>query len=59
MIRIGRHVGAEGKHLPFKMAAKTTFGLLYLVKHLIVMLKCAVNITTSSFQDEKFVFRKR
>ena len=42
----------------------TTF-CLYLVKRLIVMLRCAVNVTTSSFQhfprslSTKFVFRKR
>ena len=46
------------------MAAKTTL-CLYLVKHLIFTLRCAVNVTTSSFLDfplslsAKFVFRKR
>ena len=32
------------------MAAKTAF-CLYLVKRLIVTLRCAVNVTTSSFQQ--------
>ena len=54
----------EGILSPSKMAAKTTF-CLYLVKRLIVTLRCAVNVTTSSFQhfpwtlSAKFVFRKR
>ena len=54
----------EGILLPSNMVAKTTF-CLYLVKRLIVTLRCAVNVTTSSFQhfswslSEKFVFRKR
>ena len=54
----------EGILSPSKMAAKTTF-CLYLVKCLIVALRHAVNITTSSFQhfpwslSAKFVFRKR
>ena len=54
----------EGILLPSNMVAKTTF-CLYLVKHLIVTLRCAVNVTTSSFQhfpwslSAKFVFRKR
>jgi len=39
----------EGILLSSKMAAKTTF-CLYLVKRLIVTLRCAVNITTSYFQ---------
>ena len=39
----------EGILLPSSMAAKTTF-CLYLVKHLIVTLICAVKVTTSSFQ---------
>ena len=49
--------------LPSNMAAKTTF-CLYLVKRLIVTLRCAVNVTTSSFQhfpwtlSAKFVFWK-
>ena len=44
------------------MVAKTTF-CLYLVKRLIVTLRCALNVTTSSFQhfpgtlSAKFVFR--
>ena len=54
----------EGILLRSNMAAKTTF-CWYLVKRLIVMLRCAVNITTSSFQhfpwsiSGKFAFRKR
>ena len=40
----------EGILLPFNMAAKTTF-CFYLVKRLIVTLRCAVNVTTSSFQQ--------
>ena len=54
----------EGILLPSNMAAKTTF-CLYLVKRLIVTLRCAVNVTTSYFQhfpwslSAKFVFRKR
>ena len=47
MICIGRHVG--GLILPYNMVAKTSF-CLYLVKRLIVTLRCAVNVTTSSFQ---------
>ena len=39
----------EGILLPSNMAAKTAF-CLYLVKRLIVTLRCAVNVTTSSFQ---------
>ena len=39
----------EGIFLPSNIAAKTTF-CLYLVKRLIVTLRCAVNFTTSSFQ---------
>ena len=39
----------EGILLPSNMAAKTTFSL-YLVKRLIVTLRCAVNITTSFLQ---------
>ena len=55
----------EGILLPSNMAPCTTFCLHYLVKHSIVTLRCAVNITTSSFQhflwslSAKFVFRKR
>ena len=54
----------EGILLSSNMAAKTTF-CLYLVKSLIVTLRCAVNVTTSYFQHfpwslrAKFVFRKR
>ena len=50
--------------LPSNMAAKTTF-CLYLVKRLIVTLRCAVNVTTSFFQhfpwslSAKFAFRKK
>ena len=40
----------EGILLPSNMAAKTTL-CLYLVKCLIVTLRCAVNVTTSSFQN--------
>ena len=39
----------EGILLPSNMAAKTTL-CLYLVKRLLVTLRCAVNVTTSSFQ---------
>ena len=54
----------EGIRLPFNMADKTTF-CLYLVKCLIVTLRCAVNVTTSSFQhfpwnlNAKLALRKR
>ena len=64
MTCFGRHVVLEGILLPSNIAAKTTF-FLYLVKRLIVSLRCAVNVTTSSFQhfpwslSAKFVFRKR
>ena len=50
--------------MPSNMAAKTTFWL-YLVKRLIVTLRCAVNIIISSFQhfpwslSAKFEFRTR
>ena len=60
MICIGRHVG--GQLLPFNMY--TTFHL-YPGKRLIVTLRCAANVTTSSFQhfpwslSAKFVFRRR
>ena len=46
------------------MAAKSTF-CLYLVERWIVMLKCALNVTTSSFQhfpwslSAKYVFTKK
>ena len=39
----------EGILLPLNMAAQTTF-CLYLVKRVTVTLRCAVNVTTSSFQ---------
>ena len=54
----------EGILLPSNMAAKTTF-CFYLVKRLIVTLRCAVNVPTSTFQhfpwslSAKIVFRKR
>ena len=48
MISIGRHVGGHTLARS-NTAAKTTF-CLYLVKHLIGTLRCAVNVTTSSFQ---------
>ena len=54
----------EGILLPSNMVAKTTF-CLYLVERLLVMLRCAVNVATSSFQHSpwslsaKFLFRKR
>ena len=54
----------EGILLPSNMAAETTF-CLYHVKRLIVMFRCAITITTSSFQHfswslrAKFGFRKR
>ena len=60
---ISCHVGGHTLAL-LHMAAKTIF-CLYLVKHLIVTLRFAVNVTTSSFQNNpwslsaKFVFRKR
>ena len=40
----------EGILLPSNMATKPTF-CLYLVKRLVVTLRCAVNVTTSSFQQ--------
>ena len=46
----------EGILLPSNMAAKSTF-CLYLVKRLIVALRCAVNGTTSSFQQFSLMFR--
>ena len=39
----------EGILLPSNMAAKTVF-CLYLVKRLVVTLRCAVNVATSFFQ---------
>ena len=53
MICIGCHVG--GHTLASNMAAKTTF-CLYLVECLIVTLRCAVNVTTSSFQHFPLIF---
>ena len=47
MICIGRHVG--GHTLVLQHGGQTTF-CLYLVKRLIVTLRCAVNITTSYLQ---------
>ena len=46
----------EGKSMPSNMVAKTTY-CLYLVKRLIVMLRCAVNITTSSFSTFSLTFK--
>ena len=63
IICIGSHVG--GHTLALQHGAKTTFCLIYLVKRLTVTLRCAANVTTSSFQhfpwnlSAKFVFRKR
>ena len=48
MICIGRHVGAHTVAL--QHGGQNNF-LLYLVKGLIVTLRCAVNVTTSSFQQ--------
>ena len=54
----------EGILLPSNMAAKTTF-CLHLVELLIVMFRCATNVTTSFFNiflgslSAKFVFRKK
>ena len=45
----------EGILLPSNMAAKTTF-CLYLVKRLIFTLRCALNVTTSSFQHFPWSF---
>ena len=62
MICIGRHVG--GHTLALQHSGQNYF-CLYLVKHLIVTLRCAVNITTWSFQhfpwslSVKFLFRNR
>ena len=46
----------EGILLRSNMAAKTSF-CLYLVNRLIVALKCAVNVTTSSFQYFPWSFK--
>ena len=62
MVCIGHHVGEHT--LALQHGGQTTF-CLYLVKCLTVTLRCAVNITTWSFQhlpqslSAKFVFRKR
>ena len=59
MICIGRHVGGH------TLALQHGTFCLYLVKLVIVTLRCAVNATTSSFQhfpwslSAKFVFRER
>ena len=45
----------EGILLPSNMAAKTSF-CLYLVKRLIVTLRCAVNVTISSFLTFSLTF---
>ena len=45
----------EGILLPSNMAAKTSF-CLYLVKRLIVTLRCAVNVTISSFLSFSLTF---
>ena len=45
----------EGILLPSNMAAKTSF-CLYLVKRLLVSLRCAANVTTSSFQHFPWSF---
>ena len=52
MISIGSHVGGQLEYilLPSNMAAKTTF-CLYLDKRWIVTLRCAENVTTSSFNN--------
>ena len=65
IICTGRHVG--GYTLAFEHGGQNYFLLIscYLVKCLIVTLRCAVNVTTSSFQyfpwslSVKFEFRKR
>ena len=49
VVRLVLAATLEGILLPFNLAAKTTF-CLYLVKGLIVTLRCAINVTTSSFQ---------
>ena len=62
VICIGHHV--RGHSLALQHGGQTTF-CLYLVKCSTVTLRCAVNITTWSFQhlpwslSAKFVFRKR
>ena len=47
MICSGRHVG--GHTLALQHGSQNYF-FLYLVKYLLVTLRCAVNVTTSSFQ---------
>jgi len=56
MICIGRNVGGHTLQwlLLSDMAAKTAF-CLYLVKRLIDTLRCAVNVTTSSFQHFRWI----
>ena len=62
MICISRHVG--GHAFPSNIAAKTT-SCSYLVQRFIFTLRCAVNITTLSFQhfpwslSAKFVFMQK
>ena len=46
----------EGILLPSNMAAKTTF-CLYLVQHLIVTLRCAVNVTGIMFSTFSLKFK--
>ena len=48
----------EGILLPSNMAGKTSL-CLYLVKRLIVTRRCAVNVTTSSFQNFPWSLRAR
>ena len=47
MICIGRHVGGHSLAL---QDGRQNYFCIYLVKRLIVTLRCAVNVTTSSFQ---------
>ena len=62
MICIGRHVG--GHILPLQHGGHNYF-CIFLVKRLIVTLRCALNVTTSSFQhfpwslSAKYVFTKK
>ena len=64
MVRFVVAAMLEGILLPSSKAATTTF-CLYHVKRLIVSLRCAVNVTTSSFQhfprrlSAKVAFKKR
>ena len=48
----------EGILLPSNMEAKTAF-CLYLVKRLIVALRCVVNVTTSSFPTFSLTFKSK